>query len=390
MEMKKDRKGAFFGFFIVIALAFLLSVLLGNIGLESNFLNYSTIVEKANTNIFYRLVWMVMNFTEPQFYAGFFASIMVILGGFVAWILDNRNSKYKGFDISYNSNMWPWVFASQILSLTIAIFVLKYTRYLDMGDYTWIPTFITVVGAPPSIILLFGPSISALLVSSIVGGLISFPIAFWIMTVVNPLFDFPGVVANVFAMAITGVIVTAICNSLSFVSKKENPKKKVERENLVEDNYKASWFVRRVLADFSEAQFYGNEIAGSLVIIGACVDWVVNTNHGTYGAKVLPMILLSQLIGSAVGVLLYLDKFDDGGWYATYVPVVSVGPACVLALGATMPVAILSGLLGGIIGAPLAEFINKRLPEGYHGTIGNVTSMGLTTIFVYNIIKVLI
>lgn len=119
------------------------------------------------------------------------------------------------------------------------------------------------------------------------------------------------------------------------------------------------------------------------------MDWFLNINHGTYGAKVLPALILSQFVGSAVGVFLYNNKFDNNGWYATYVPVVSVGPACVLALGANLKVALLAGILGGVIGGPLAEFINKKLPEGYHVTIGNVLSMAFSTIFIYNIIKFL-
>lgn len=34
-----------------------------------------------------------MNFTEPEFYTGFFASIGLILGGIIAWRLDVKDSK---------------------------------------------------------------------------------------------------------------------------------------------------------------------------------------------------------------------------------------------------------------------------------------------------------
>lgn len=225
MNESKKNKYPILGFLITIAIGFGLYYILNNFKIENTFLDYNYIVSNVNNSIFHKILWAIMNFTEPQFYAGVFASIAIILGGFVAWILDIKNSKFKGFAVSYNTNMWPWVLASQVLSLSIAIFVLNYTKHLDVENYTWIPTFITVVGAPPSIMLLYGPSPKALITSSVIGGFISFPIAFWLMTVVNPLFDFPGVVANVFSMAITGVIITSICNALPWIERKNFPKK---------------------------------------------------------------------------------------------------------------------------------------------------------------------
>lgn len=64
-------------------------------------------------------------------------------------------------------------------------------------------------------------------------------------------------------------------------------------------------------------------------------------------------------------MFLYAGKFDNGGWYATYVPVVSVGPACVLMYGANIPVAVFAGVLGGIIGGPIAQFSQKNCRKVY-------------------------
>ena len=97
--------------------------------------------------------------------------------------------------------LFPWVLASQLLSLFIAIFILKYTSLFGNGEYTWLPTFITVVGTPPAIMLLYGPSIKALLTGSILGGIMGFPVAFWISNNIIPVLGVPGVVSNVFTMA---------------------------------------------------------------------------------------------------------------------------------------------------------------------------------------------
>lgn len=395
-DMKTNKKqyntGPISGLLISVGIGFLIYFVLGSINTVSSWLDYNTIVANAAHNPLYKFVWYIMNFTEAQFYAGFFASLGIILGGFVAWRLDVKDSPLAGFNVSYGSNLWPWVLASQLLSLFIAIFVLNYTSFFNSGEYTWLPTFITVVGAPPAIMLLYGPSVKALLTGSILGGTMGFPVAFWIMNHIIPVLDVPGVVSNVFTMAITGILVCAICKALPWMKKvpsKPIVRKEKSQEEILKEMEKPLWSVRRVLADFSEAQFYGNEIAGLFLILGVSLDWILNVNHGVYGSGAIPAIILSQFVGSAIGVFLYFNKYVEKGWYGTYVPVVSVGPACVLMFGSSIKVAVVAGLLGGIIGPPLAEYFCDKLPEGYHGTIGNVTSMGVTTIVVSVIIKVL-
>lgn len=398
MNSKSDKKldsiarprGPIVGFLYTMIIGFGLYFILNSFQTIGNWFPYEVVVGKIGEgSLFYRFVWFIMNFTEAQFYAGVLASIFVIAGGFVAWRLSLKNSRLAGFEICYGSaSMWPWVLASQVISLAIAIFVLNFTSYFNSGEFTWLPTFITVVGVPPSMMLLYGPSYSALFTSSILGGILSFPIAFWLMTNVIPVLGVPGVVGNVLTMALTGIIVGQILKVLPFVKKVpvssiNNTKVELSKEEQMKEMSKPLWFVRRVFADFSEAQFYGNEIAGLFVILGASIDWLLNSGHGANGGGVIPAIILSQFIGAAVGILLYFDKYLEVGWYATYVPVVSVGPACVLAFGGTIPVAIIAGILGGIIGGPVAEYFGSKLPSHIHGTVANVTSMAVSTTVVY-------
>lgn len=307
---------------------------------------------------------------------------MVIIGGFVAWMLSMKNSRFAGFDICYgNSSMWPWVLASQVISLSLTIFVFGYIGWFDVEGASWIPTFITVVGAPPSIMLLYGPSIPALLTSSILGGLLCAPIAYWLGNSVIPVLGVPGVVANVSAMAISGIVICYIVKILPFVKPVPIKKYKEEDSAKPEDVYSVGWAVRRALAEFTEPHFYGNEIASIFLFIGLAVDCLLNGEMVVNGGgTVIGAVLLSQFVGAGIGIFLYAEKFENGGWYATYVPVVSVGPACVLMFGGTIPVALLSGVLGGIMGAPVADFFAGKLPDGVHGTNANVTSMALCTI----------
>src|SRR5699024_10254715 len=127
-------------------------------------------------------------------------------------------------------------------------------------------------------------------------------------------------------MAITGILITAICKVLPWMEKTEFTQN-VQKVTVNNDINSPTWFVRRVFADFSEAQFYGNEIAGAFLIIGVLLDLFLSQDQAVYGShKLVGAVLLSQFVGSSTGVFLYADKFKNCGWYPTFVPVVSVGP----------------------------------------------------------------
>lgn len=385
--------GLISGYAITVFIGFAFYLILNNITSIGTWLPYDKVVAQAGSSISYKFVWFLMNFTEAEFYAGVLASIGVILGGFVAWRLDVKGSKLAGFNVSYGTNLWPWIFGSQIISLFVAIFILNFTRYFNLGDYTWLPTFISVVGVPPAVMFKYGPNYKALFTGSILGGILSFPIAFWLMTNVIPILEVPGVVANVFTMAITGIIVLQICHMLPWMEKTPlkllNNQEDVSEEEKIKNMSSPFWFVRRVFADFSEAQFYGNEIAGIFVLIGVSLDVILNAGNAAYGSGAIPAIILSQFIASGTGVLLYFNKYVEDGWFATYVPLVSVGPACVLMFGATIPVAVTAGILGGIIAGPVAAYLATFLSDELHPTIANVSSMGISTIVVSVVMKVL-
>ncbi|MBO8158809.1 hypothetical protein [Thermosyntropha sp.] len=388
----KRPVGSLAGFLISIAIGLVIYWLLNNIkGLEV-FLTYNDIVAKTAHDPFHKLLWLLMDFTEAEFYAGVFAGIFIIIGAFIAWRLDVKNSRLAGFNICYGTNTWPWVFASQVLSMILVLYVLNYTHLFN--EYTFLPTFITVVGGPPALMLIYGPNPRALITGSILGAFIAFPIAFWLMTKVISVINVPVVVANVTTMALIGIIMCQVFKVLPWIEKTpyktiNRQVKELSREEKIQDMSKPSWFIRRVFADFSEAQFYGNEIAGIFLIIGVIIDFILNTAHPAYGSGLLPAMILAQIVGSATGIFLYFDKWVEKGWYATFVPVVSSAPACVLAFGGTIPVALFAGILSGIIGAPYAEYLANKLPEDFHPTIANVTSMAVTTIIVYVVMQAL-
>ncbi|MDR2006357.1 MAG: hypothetical protein LBP78_03840, partial [Acidaminococcales bacterium] len=147
----------------------------------------------------------------------------------------------------------------------------------------------------------------------------------------------------------------------------------------------------RAFAEFSEPHFYGNEIVGVCILGGAVIDWIINKEHGLSGlaGEYLPAILLSQFIAAGVGIFLYARKFDNGGWYGTYVPVVSAAPWCVLAFGAGLLKVIFISVLSGILGAPIASSLGENLPEGIHIFIANVMAMAITTAIVWAVMDMI-
>jgi len=390
MKKSETRKfGSVLGLVISLAIGFGLYFALKAVEGTNAIFNYTNIIDGITHSVPKQVAWFFMNFTEAQFYASLFAGIGLIVGGFVAWQLAKNNAKCKGFEICYGSaSLFPWVFASQAISLCLAIFVFRYINLFSSPSVTWIATFISVVGAPPAVMLLYGPSVPALITSSVLGGLLCPPVATWISAYIVSPWKLPGVVANVTTMAITGLVICMICKALPWVT--AQPVQSYHHDaDEAENVYTATWFIRRVLAEFSEAPFYGNEVASLFLLIGLIVGEIVCGKHGAYGSGQIPAILLSQFIGAAVGIFLYSSKFENGGWYATYVPVVSVGPACVLMFGANIPVAAFAGALGGILGGPVAEYFAGKLPDGVHVTVANVTSMAICTTIVATIMKVL-
>ena len=396
-EKKKITNGttaSFLGLIIITMVGLILYLLLSNVMIVTNWLPYDSIVEGImENNIVSKIIWMVKDFSEGQFYGGLFAGMGLIIGAVIAWRLDLKKSKYAGINISYGLNIWPWIFVSQILTMSISVFIFNYLDLLDNETFSWLPTFLLLVGAPQAVLCIYGPNVKALFTGSILGGLLTVPLANWINNYIIVPIGMPGTVANYFALAGAITITLQVCNLLPWMEKKPFNKIDYGPPPTDEDMYSTLknplWLIRRTLADFTDPLFYGNEIASLFLIIGAIIDWFLNSKHGFLGSQVLPAILFSQLISGGIGVYLYGRKHLENGWYPTYVPVVSIAPFCVLTFGTTLPVILFSSIFGGIIGAPFAELLNRNLPEHLHGVIPNVLAMGITTMFTISVMNYL-
>lgn len=366
----------------------IISVLIGLAGyfllplvpsLNIDFYAYSNLIDGINNSFIKQVLWFFINFSEPVFIAGAVSGFLFLTGGFIAWRLAIKGSKRSGIPISGgNSNIWPWVATSQILSLLTTMYVFNYMGLFDIEGVTWVPTFIVIVSTPGAILLTYGPTIPNLLTAAILPAAFSTPIAYWITNTVLPLFKLPGGLGNILSMTIVAFSVMAVCEVLPWIEKKSV--KPIPSNGVVEDVYSTKWFLRRILADFTEPHFFGNEIAGLGLLIGGLIDYIINSQHGLGGGVALwwPVIILTQFISGGVGIFLYAQRYENGGFTSTFIPIAATAPFVLLSFEPSFGIAVFVGIAAGIICAPLEATLGKLLPN-ITPVVSNTLAMVIST-----------
>ncbi|MBA1243789.1 hypothetical protein [Pseudomonas japonica] len=316
--------------------------------------------------------WVLGDMSEVTFYKHEFASLGLVAGGFLAWWMGQRGNRWQGFPIAYGSGCWPWV----LLSSTLGLLLGNLTWGWALNEGVWQPTFVAFVSLPAAIVLLHGAGWRVALSGALMGAWLVTPASLLLVAYVCVPLGLPVVVGNVAGMAVASLVAFELCRRWPvLVSAPATPAaapqlREPQRQGL-------RWGVRRVLADFSEAPFYGNEWASAGLIGGALLAWWLNPASPFYGAGWLPQLVLGQALASAAGVWIWRHQWAERGWYPTYIPLVSLVPACILVLGAAPAVIALSALLGALLMPPLAVAISGRLPAHVHPYVGNVLSMAI-------------
>jgi hypothetical protein len=211
--------------------------------------------------------------------------------------------------------------------------------------------------------------------------------------VCNPL-GLPVVIGNVLGMAVASVLAFLLCRYLPRLVKpgSSEPSSAPAPAPAITKtpDYGVIWSLRRVLADFSEAPFFGNELASLGLLLGAVLAYTLNPMSPVYGSGLLPQLIGAQALTSAIGVVIWRRQWMLRGWYPTYVPLVSVVPAALLTYGGSWQVITSSALLGALIAPPLACALARRMPADMHAYIGNVLSMAISTLLIIPLIGWLI
>ncbi|MCF4998272.1 hypothetical protein GIW70_24715 [Pseudomonas syringae] len=330
--------------------------------------------------------WVLGDISEVAFYKHEFASIGLLAGAYLAYWANRRGKSWQGFTICYGSRLWPWLVTSSLLGLVLSNLVWGWT----VTATSWQPTFAAFVSLPAAMVLMFGKGWKVAINGAIMGALLVTPMCLLMVNYVcNPL-GLPVVIGNVSGMAIASIAAFVLCRYVPGLVKSTAPKPAAEEVSVIvptkAPDYGFVWSARRILADFSEAPFFGNEWASLGLIVGALLAFTLNPTSPVYGTGLLPQLLAGQALTSALGVVIWRKQWMVRGWFPTYVPLVSVVPAAILTYGGDWQVIVSSALLGALIAPPLACALAQRLPGFMHGFIGNVLSMAISTLLILPIV----
>lgn len=381
-----------------IIIGFLLYFLMLNIQpcLPQILFDYNTWFNYMENSALWRSLWVIGDPTEPFFHKTIFGGLFVTIGSFIAYVLDKRHSKFRGIPISYGmGKIWPWIFCAALLSTGIAALLFGGLRFQEDA---WSATFVPYVSVASAVILVYGPRLATLLTGAILGAIFTTTIAIFIRLTIAIPTGLPGIIGNVSGMWIGGIITFEICRFMPWMvinplQEKDISPSCVDGEISIAE-YKIqkpnSFFVRRMIADYSEPMFVGNEIAGLCLVIGSCLSWVLNPFHPVYGTGLFPAILLSQILTGAIAIYVYWDNWIENDFFPTFVPIVSVAPAMVLMFGDSMWIIIISSILGAIACPAIAVMINEHIPKYWHGMVGFTASMAICSCLVAIFLRYLV
>lgn len=327
-----------------------------------------------------RVQWALGDMTEPQFYKSWLASLGLLAGAAIAWWAGTRDKKWAGMPISYASGLWPWILGSSAVSMALAN--VAYGWLLKFG---WQPTFIPFVCVATSLVLVYGSGWSVFCTGAAFGAVTTTPVAMFLIKYVTGPLHLPLVVSNTAAMSIGAAVTFMICRYLPWMptpvphgdeDQDASPTTIAGPPAFRKD---AIWTVRRIIADFTETQFYATEWASIGVLAAVLLTFLLNPDFPAYGTGLLAHVLFAQAVTAAVGVVVWRHLYRGGGWAPTYISVVSVAPATVLAFNGSA-VSIVVGSIGGALLCPIvARPISARLPKDFHPFIGNTISMSVST-----------
>lgn len=323
-------------------------------------------------------VGLVAAATEPQFYAVVSASACLLLGGAFAHLASRLGWSLQGFVQACGSGLWPWVVASAVLSMVLSHLLWGWT----LAPGAWQPLFVPLVSVAPAMVVLYGPGRTVGLTAAVMGAVLAPPVSVVAVEYVCQPLGLPSVVGATTGMWVGASVAFLLSPLLPWMPVAGAWRTAGSRPVEVGGTDPATgrlWVVRRALADFSEAQFFGNEWASAAMILGALVAVTVSPSTLVYGTGLFASVLVAQALTALTGVIVWRGKWRSLGFYPTFVPVVSVAPASVLVFGGTAVSVVLGALAGALLAPPLGAAIAHRLPRSFHPFVGYVASMSIST-----------
>ncbi|WP_327438611.1 hypothetical protein [Pseudomonas donghuensis] len=323
-----------------------------------------------------RLRWVIGDISEVAFYKHELPALGLLAGAALAHWANRNGKRWQGFAICYGTGLWPWLVTSSLLGLWFSHALWGWT--LNSG--TWQPTFVAFVSLPAAMVLVFGAGWKVAFSGALMGAVLVTPASLLLVNYLCYPLKLPVVVGNVGGMAVASVLAFILIRRFPLLVRSTASEHIPQAVGQSQADYGITWTLRRVLADFSEAPFFGNELASLGLLLGLLLAYILSPTGPAYGSHLVVQMVAGQVLASFIGVLIWRRQWMRLGWYPTYIPIVSVVPAAVLTFGGSWQVVGLSAVLGALLAPPLAAAISQRLPSHMHGFIGNVLSMAVSTL----------
>lgn len=251
-----------------------------------------------------RLRWIVGDISEVAFYKHELPAIGLLLGAALAHWAHRTGRAWQGFAICYGTGLWPWLVTSSLLGLVFSHVLWGWT----LSASTWQPTFVAFVSLPAAMVLLFGGGWKVAINGALLGALLVTPASLLLVNYLCYPFGLPVVIGNVGGMAVASVLAFMLCRRFAGLVRSTPPVDAPPPAPVVEratPHYGVGWTLRRVLADFSEAPFFGNELASLGLLLGVLAAYLLSPAGPAYGSQLVLEMVGGQALASLIGVLLW-------------------------------------------------------------------------------------
>ncbi|WP_434772374.1 hypothetical protein [Pseudomonas entomophila] len=332
-----------------------------------------------------RLRWFLSDLSGATFHKHELASLGLVCGGALAHWAYQRAKAWQGFALCHGHGRWWWVVASSVVSLLLSHALWGWT--LQAG--AWQPTYVAFVSVPAMLVMSFGTGWRVLLGGAMLGALLVTPTSLLLFNVLCVPLDLPSITGSMLGVALSCALVSRLCTHCPhWFGRRQSPL--TSRPSTIDAGRGPVWVLRRVLADFSEVTFFGNEWASLGLLGGLLLAYLLSPASPAYGSHLVPELIAGQALASWLGILIWRRHWIGLGWYPTYLPIVSIVPVALLTYGGQLNVILLSALLGAAVLPPLAIAITLRLPDDMHVHVGCTLAMALGTLVLNPLIGLLI
>ena len=389
LRMKKEKVKLAVPMVIIWCAAILLFMVMQNgedfFAANPKLFDYVTWTTEYQDNILYKIFWIIGDWTECQAYKSLPGALALLISGFIFYGIMRNGKKHKMFPVLGPINLFPGMVLAGFTGVIVSNILFGWQ--LQFG---WIPTFLACASIPGAVVITYGGHWKVWLTAGILGGVIQYPLSYLSLQIANKISMTPLVVFTIIAVGLGGALITEIIRLLPWmkdVIKDESARGIVPVETLEIPQPEASisWYLRRMMADFTELLFFGNEWVGLIYILALVLSWAMNPAHIAYGIPYLfPAMIAGQFMASSLSIVLWYGTYKKRGGFNTYcaneamavVPVFfgTIGVTAFTNIWFIVAMAVISAVLCPWIVDKVGGLLAKLTSKRYEGAVAGVTS----------------